>query len=201
MEDLTLQITKTAEAKFMQFGLRSVSIDDICNELRISKKTFYQIFPKKEDLIKAVLIYQSKDVLGKFYKMHEERNAIDTLILMIKEAKNYTNYIPSPFYYDLEKYYPTLFTQYQERKSERIRENFEQNLHRGIAEGYYREDMDVELISRFHALQLTASYKELLADFPKKSKKQIIGFYIDLIVRLITNENGLKYVEEEIKKN
>lgn len=199
MDEQTLHIIQTAAAKFEQFGIRSVSIDDICNELRISKKTFYQIFPKKEDLVEAVLQFQVSFIIEKFQKLYKGKNAIDSLILIIKEVKKHSGNDYTTFHYDLEKYYPVIFNQYKEMKSEWIRVSFEENLRQGIAEGYYREDLDIELSSIFHAVQLKNSYKDIAAHIPKISMRRINDFYIDVVVRLITNEKGLKYVEEQIK--
>ncbi len=53
--DIKEQITATAKELFLQYGIRSVSVDDICKELRMSKKTFYQYFGQKEELINHLL--------------------------------------------------------------------------------------------------------------------------------------------------
>ena len=79
-------------------------------------------------------------------------------------------------------------------------ESFVENLRQGIAEGFYREDLDIELSSYFHAIIIGYSYNEILKHNPKISKKRMTDFYINVMVRLITNEKGLKYVEENIKK-
>ena len=199
MDQLTQQIILVAYTKFEQFGIRSVSINDICKELRISKKTFYRIFPKKEDLVVATIGYQVSFMREKFEKMYQHKNAIDALILIINEIKKQTHADCSVFYYDIEKYYPSIFNNFQEEKSNWIRENFENNLRKGIAEGYYREDLDVELSSIFHAVQISSSYENMISLIPKISKKRLTDFYINMIVRLITNEKGLKYIEEKIK--
>ncbi|NLO70278.1 MAG: TetR/AcrR family transcriptional regulator [Porphyromonadaceae bacterium] len=201
MDEQTLNIIRAAATKFEQFGIRSVSIDNICNELRISKKTFYQVFPKKEDLVEAVLEFQVSLALEKFQKLYRGKNAIDALILIIKEVKKHTGNDYQIFFYDLEKYYPTIYNQYKEKKTEWIRVSFEENLRQGIEEGYYREDLDIELSSIFHAVQLKNSYRDIAAHNPKISMRRLNDFYIDVIVRLITNEKGLKYVEEQIMKD
>ncbi len=201
MDKLTQQIIHTAYAKFQQFGIRSVSVDDICNELRISKRTFYHLFPKKEDVILAVLQYQTSNVTDKFMKMYKNKNAIDALILIIKEVKTHSSNDCTSFYYDLEKYYPAIYNNYMKMKTDWMQESFMNNLRQGIAEGYYREDLDVELSSIYHVIQLNNSYKDILNHSPKIPVKRITEFYVDMIVRLITNEKGLKYVEEQILKD
>ncbi len=201
MDQLTQQIIHSASAKFQQFGIRSISIDDICNELRFSKKTFYQIFPKKEDLVKAVLEFQTSLVTEKFMKMYRNKNAIDALILIIKEVKLHAHNDCTSFNYDLEKYYPSLYNDYMKHKTDWMKESFMNNLRQGIEEGYYREDLDIELSAIYHVVQLSNSYRDILNHSPKIPVKRIKEFYIDMIVRLITNEKGLKYVQEQIMKD
>ena len=201
MDNLSQNIVKTACSKFFQFGIRSISVDDICADLRISKKTFYRIFPGKEDLIKAVLNYQTEILQEHFDKLQHNKNAIDALVLIIKEVKNHPKESISAFYYDLEKYHPDIFVQYKERRTKFIRETFEANLRQGIAEGYYREDLDIEMGAIFHAVQLS-SMKATLEMCPKMSYKRLTEFYIDVLVRLITNEKRLAICSraDKIKK-
>lgn len=199
MEALSNDIIQAAYLKFIRFGIRSISINDICNELRISKKTFYKVFPGKEDLVEAVLQYKMTLAKDGFEKIQHNKNAIEALVVIIKELKKHSDNNVSAFYYDLEKYYPTIFIKYTEQKTQWIRTSFESNLRQGIAEGYYREDMDIEMGSIFHAVTLN-NMKTTLELFPKLSFKRLTEFYIEIIVRLITNEKGLKYVQEHTKK-
>src|ERR1035437_9775613 len=87
MENQSDNIVIAAVRLFEQFGIRSVSIDNVCSELHISKKTFYTYFPQKEDLVDAVLSHQKKNNYEMFKKLFKNKNAIDSLILIIKEIK------------------------------------------------------------------------------------------------------------------
>lgn len=199
MEEHTKNIIQVAYLKFTQFGIRSISIDDICNELRISKKTFYQIFPKKEDLVEAVLQFQLTLEKENFEKIQRNKNAIEALVTIIKELRKITNENVPTFCYDLEKYYPATWLKHQERKTQWIRTSFEDNLCQGIAEGFYRDDLGIEMGAIFHAVSLN-SIKATMEMFPKLSFKRLTEFYVEIIVRLITNEKGLKYVQEHTQK-
>lgn len=199
LEKLSNNIVQAAFLKFIQFGIRSISIDDICNELRISKKTLYRIFPKKEDLVEAVLHHHSELIKESFEKLQRNKNAIEALVVIINEVKKHSNDNVSAFYYDLEKYYPVIFAKHQEQKTHWIRSSFDSNLRQGIAEGFYRDDLDIEMGSIFHAVSLN-NMKATLDLFPKMSFKRLTEFYVEIIVRLITNEKGLKYIQEHTKK-
>lgn len=200
MENQSDNIVIAAVRLFEQFGIRSVSIDNVCSELHISKKTFYTYFPQKEDLVDAVLIYQKKNNYEKFEKLFKNKNAIDSLIVSIKEIRKALETESQTMFYDLQKYYPKVFEKHMSKNTDEMRLGFEMNLRQGVEEGYYREDLDIELISLFHSLQIKNTF-ELMQQFPKKfTKKRLVDFFIDLMIHLIANEKGLKYMEEHYNK-
>lgn len=196
METQQEQIVITASRMFEQFGIRSVSIDNVCAELRISKKTFYNYFPQKEDLVESVLIYSRSLNVDKFTKMFKNKNAIESLIISIKELKKDGGHESSSMCFDLEKYYPKVHEKFEQISNQEMRAGFEKYLRQGIEEGYFREDLDVELIAFFHSLQVKKTYVAMSQDPKKYSKKRLMDFFIDLMVHLIANEKGLKYMDE-----
>lgn len=200
MDKLAKNIVYTAHQKFINFGIKSISVDDICNELRISKKTFYIHFGQKESLIEAVLEYEMRKNTEVFEKLYKNKNAIDALIIIIKELKNRIDKEPDTFLHDLEKYYPVTFAKFKDKQTVRIRSCFENNLKKGIEEGFYREDIDIELVSLFHSIQIRHTFDEMQSFTPKIPKKRLVDFFIDLIVKLITNENGYRYMVENYYK-
>ena len=201
MDSQAIQIIHTATRLFEQFGIRSVSIDNVCNELRISKKTFYVHFSQKEDLVASVLDYQENVVHEKFSKLLKDKNAIESLIIIIKEIKKSVETESQSMCFDLLKYYPKIYEKHELKKLEAMKIGFEMNLHQGISEGYYRSDLDVELTSLFHSIQMKKTF-EIMEQSPKKyTKKRLVEFFIDLIVHFIANEKGLKYMEEQNTKS
>jgi AcrR family transcriptional regulator len=201
METQQELIVSTAERLFEQFGIRSVSIDNVCNELRISKKTFYNYFPQKEDLVEAVLVYQRNIQHEKFLKIFKNKNAIDSLILTIREIRKTIGQESLAMCNDLEKYYPKVNDKYEQIAREEIRAGFERFLNQGIEEGYFRDDLDVEMIALFHSLQMKKTFEQMSQDPKKYSKKRIFDFFIDLMIHLIANEKGLKYMDEHYNKS
>jgi TetR/AcrR family transcriptional regulator, cholesterol catabolism regulator len=200
MENQSESIINTASRLFDQFGIRSVSIDNVCMELRISKKTFYTYFPQKEDLVEAVLMFQRKIQHEKFAKMFKNKNAIDSLMLSIIEIKKSTGHESLAMCYDLEKYYPKINEKFEQISNQEMRAGFERFLVQGVEEGYFREDLDVELIAFFHSIQVKKTFDIMSQDAKKYSKKRVIDFFIDLMIHLIANEKGLKYMEEHYTK-
>lgn len=199
MENQSENIVITASRLFEQFGIRSVSIDNVCSELHISKKTFYTYFPQKEDLVDAVLLLQKKNKYERFEKLFTDKNAIDSLIIMIKEVKKSVETESLTMCFDLQKYYPKVYEKHELIKSAEMKLGFELNLHQGIAEGYYRSDLDIELISLFHSIQIKNSFELMQNSSKKYTKKRLVEFFLDLMVHMIANEKGLKYLDEHAK--
>ena len=197
MDILHENIILVSSRLFEQFGIRSVYIENICKELHISKKTFYIHFPQKKDLVDEVLMYINKKNYEKFEKLFKNKNAIDSLILIIREIKKTMESESLCLCYDLRKYYPKVFEKHEILRRSEIREGFEKILIQGITEGFYREDLDVELISLFHSIQIKNNF-ELMQQSPKKyTKKRLVEFFIDLMIHLIANEKGLQYIKKQ----
>ena len=197
METLKENIIQTAGNQFQQMGIRNVSIDDVCAELRISKKTFYQYFSKKEDLVDAVIEHKRALSQAKLQKNIKDKNAIEIFVYMIKELKKSAECTPVLFWHDVEKFYPALFQKHNQIKQDNVRNIFENNIKQGIAEGYYRENLDIELLSFFHTVQIRNTFEMMMQMQLKFSLKRITDFFIDMIIRLVANEKGLKYIERK----
>jgi AcrR family transcriptional regulator len=198
MDQQREQIIQIAVRMFHQFGIRNVSINEICSDLHISKKTFYMHFAQKQDLVDAVITYEKQIGIEKFSKGLKNKNAIDALIFIVREIKKNVDCTPQALWYDIEKYYPQVFEKHNQQKIETIKIGFEQNLRQGIEEGFYRDDLDVELTSYFHSIQLKTTFEMMEESSKKYSKKRLLDFFIDLIFHLIASEKGLKYMNENI---
>lgn len=205
MDTVSDQIIEIATKLFQQRGIRNVTIDEVCAELRISKKTFYSHFAQKEDLVESVIMADQNQNLDKTIKNLKNKNAIDSLIYIVKELKKNSECQPYMLWYDVQKYYPKIFEKFVNLRNELVKNGFEKNILQGIAEGYYREDLDIELTSLFHMIQIKNSFELMEQSAKKYSKKRILDFFIDLMMHLIVNERGLKYLNEnyhnDVKSN
>lgn len=191
-------IVQCATPIFHQMGIRSVSIEMLCSELRISKKTFYQFFNKKDDLIEAVIQYSQKQQIDKFERCTRDKNAIEVFIQSIRETRKFSDAQPYLFWHDLQKYYPSLFKKYDQIKTEMIKKGFEDNVRLGIEQGFYRKNLDVEMLSFFHSVQMKHSFETVTQMQMKFSMKRLTDFFTDMMIHLIANEEGLKYVNEHL---
>lgn len=144
-ESLKEKILSAAMALFAEKGIKAVKMDDIANSLSISKRTIYEICENKEDLLfEGVKKRKSaqQEALREFAEGAD--NVMDIILhsfrLTIEQFK-FTNPV---FYSDLMKY-PRIMRYFEEDKK-KSQKQFREFLHRGIGEGYFREDVNYDLI-------------------------------------------------------
>lgn len=144
----------------MQYGVRSVSMDDVARELAVSKKTLYQFFENKDDLVTEVVRYHMEGEREIFVRIHEQaENAIQELYLLSCCMREHTFKVNPSLLYDLQKYHADAWEVFHLFKHEVIMRQITDNLERGMAEGYYREGLNVQVLSklRMETVQLAFS--------------------------------------------
>jgi len=148
--NLRKSILKTAEGLFTKYGIKSIKVDDICNELHISKKTFYTEFENKEALIEAVYDSINDKAPHRFDMMNEIEVCENVIDLWLKRPsmavrEHHKKY--EVFMYDLLKYYPSVREIQAKKEYNKVSSVIRALLNKGITQGLFREDMDIEVRS------------------------------------------------------
>ncbi len=144
------RILLKARDLMLQSGLRQVTMDDLAHQLGISKKTIYQYYKDKDDLVKAVVNLELKEheLTCKDCKSKAE-NAIHEMFLLMENMKAMTQTMNPNSMMELEKYFSNAFDMIKNHKDEFLFSLIKQNLMKGIEEGCYRKDLDIDIISKF----------------------------------------------------
>lgn len=197
MQEKELKILKGARKLYKKYGIRSVTMDDVANHLGISKKTLYQFVKDKNELVKKVI---ENDLAikneGFTAILDKNLNAIDELLEVNKYInKLFKEYQPG-MEFDLKKYYPEYFLEVKERKRVRMYDAVSGNLKKGISEGLYRKDLDVDLLSKLHVFRC-----ENLIEYDVFSRDELLSdhFVNEMFtyhIHGIANEKGLKYLKQ-----
>jgi AcrR family transcriptional regulator len=145
------KIIKKATDMFLKLGFKSVTMDDIACEMCISKKTIYKYFSNKEKLIEegTEVIHQ------KIHSLMDEvvakdLNAIEENFEMRKMFKEmFQSFDHSPAY-QLKKHYPEIYEKMMANEIEDCNKMFSQNIVKGIQQGLYRQETDVESATKFY---------------------------------------------------
>lgn len=130
-------------------------MDDIATHLAMSKKTLYKWFENKDQIVLGVLQYHLSHEEGECCQIAESaENALDELFKMMEWGQQMMADIHPSIFYDLQKYYPEAWRLWLAHKDEFILHRITDNLRRGIAEGLYRADLDVEVLARLRLNQI-----------------------------------------------
>lgn len=193
--DQRVQIIKTAGEMFFRLGIRSVSIDDICRELGMSKKTFYVYFESKDELIEQLLQANLDYMAGKMeelLKVNDFRQLVKVFLKRQEAEKNDVRRVPQ-LVYDLKKYYPRQFEEFQVSCFKRQKEYIAQYLQMGIEQGLVRANLNIELT----AVLFAKIHSDAIRDFEvieahNHNMHQLAHTAMDVFVRGVLSEEGLK---------
>ena len=200
-DQMVNNIIKTAGELFFRLGIRSVSIDDICRELGMSKKTFYVYFPSKDELIEQMLQANLNYIDGKMEEllMVKDFRQIVKLFLKRQETeKNDVRRVPQ-LVYDLKKYYPRQFAEFQERCLKMQQRYLEQYLEMGVAQGLVRANLDIKITAFLFAGLHSAAIRDFEKLEAHNHNMHQLGYTtVDILVRGILSEEGLKLYTSNI---
>jgi AcrR family transcriptional regulator len=194
-------LLKQAGEIFMRYGLKSVTMDDVCRELGISKKTLYQYVSDKNDLIAKVLdqdIQEDEKVICALQT--SGLSAIDELLHIQKMVTEKVQHMHSSIIYDLKKYYPESWGRIIRHRNEFIVGCIEQNIIKGQQEGVFRTDLHSALIAKIYASRIEVSIDPSLYSGLKITPAEVYAEAMRYHIRGIATEKGLKYLESTQNK-
>ncbi|MBV8388659.1 MAG: TetR/AcrR family transcriptional regulator [Mucilaginibacter sp.] len=155
----TERIILGGEELFLKAGIKSVTMDDIARHLGMSKKTIYQFFKDKNELVIGLV---RKKILEDEKQMEEilnkSTNVIEGMINMMKCSEEIFSRINPIVIHDLQKYHPDAWKQFQNFKSGVIVQTLEELLRKGIEQGYIRPEIDVKIIARMRMGQVEMGF-------------------------------------------
>jgi AcrR family transcriptional regulator len=155
----TDRIIQGAEELFLTAGIKSVTMDDIAKHLGMSKKTIYQFFKDKNDLVIALVKKKLKDDEDQMSSIiSKSGNVIEAMINMMKCSEDIFSRINPIVIHDMQKYHPEAWKQFQGFKSGVVISTLEQLLTKGIKQGYIRSDIDVKIIARMRVNQVELGF-------------------------------------------
>lgn len=199
MEDLIRKIKDT----YLRYGIKSVTMDDLAHELGVSKKTLYEHFKDKEDVVRKVVAFMIQDQQGCINTIIDdpEINAIDELLHMSHFIAEHLKSVNPSFSYDLKKYYSRVWEELVEFKSKTVFEHIIANIRKGIDEGLYRSDLNYEIIAYVYVARMELYSPGGLPELQNYSYQEVFRTLFQYHVRGIANENGRQYLEKLLSSN
>ena len=193
------KLLKRVEDLFLRYGVKSFTMDDVARELGISKKTLYQFVDSKDDLVNKVLDRHIAAEKAECVKLFgHSGNAIEEIFLMIENNVQQLQQMKTNIVYDLQKYHRQAWEKLQTFQREFLYDIVRNNLERGIREGLFRKDFDVDIATKMHiALSFQLFDEEL---FPQHAypKETIFRAFLLHYLYGIVSEKGLQLLKAKL---
>ncbi len=176
-------------------------MDDVANHLCISKKTLYEYFKDKEDLVKNVVFLDHERMDSFFSDITKQKlNAIEELLEVYGLIHNmFRDYNPS-MEYDIRKYYPDLYNNIKEIRRKRMFETVYHNIMKGKTEGLYRKELNSKIIAKLHVLRVENMFENELFTVKEISSFKVFHEIFLYHVHGILNQKGVKFFYRNFKK-
>lgn len=192
------RIIEKAGELFFQYGIKNISMDELASSLGMSKRTIYENFKDKEDILRS-LILKLGDERNKIFKEFLEKglNVVEIFINVIEIQKK----MPvsnAKFLQDIYKYYPNT-AMLMQKKIEKDNEFLREFLLTGIGQGYIRDDLNVE-VTAFLVEQSTYTYiRASYLEKPPFSFSELFYTMMINFVRGIFTEKGIKIIDAHLE--
>lgn len=155
MDTRKLHILEQVRRLYHRYGIKSVTMDDVAKQLCISKKTLYEHFADKEDLVKNVLLMDHQNNSSFFKEIENKKmDAISEILEVYKVINTMFRDYNTSMEYDLRKYYPDLYSYVKEIRRKRMFETVYCNMNKGKREGLYRKDLNTKIIARLQVIRV-----------------------------------------------
>ena len=196
MEEKTNFLSKATQL-FIENGAKSVTMDEIAKEFGISKKTLYQKYKNKEELLEEVLKYKLQEVIERLKYLDENiDNAVARMYCRDEEIDKVSHSNNNILIRQLLKYYPAIFHKHMLNFSTKFSEVLVHNIEKGRKQGLYREDFDPELYAKLF-FEIVMSYDSSpYFDVELIERENFMQETMFFYLNAITNEKG-----KEVLKN
>lgn len=185
---------------FHKYGLRSTSMDDICTHLKISKKTLYQYFNSKDDLVEQLALHRENILrVENEVKEMQKLDSVEFLLVMGENIIQHMNSQHQTNLFDLKKYHPEVYQRISHRHQVFFYEQLTQVLERGIRDGYFRKDIDKQVQIYLFAKQIGFLGEPEVMSNMKYPIDVIISTIIENTIRSFVTPAGMEKLENLLK--
>ena len=186
--NLRESILEYAWGEFVRMGLKKVKVDDLADHFSISKRTLYEIYEDKETLLyQGIMKYdhEKKELMRQYAASH---NVMDVILHAYRQKVEETQQVCTQFYLDIQKY-PRV-VEYIKKDRENTSIYFLEFLLRGVKEGYFREDVNYDLLP--HLFDAVGRYLADMQLFEKYDFKELFRALLLVPLRGFCTQKGLQ---------
>ena len=199
--DYQQKIIEEASVMFRTYGIRAVTMDMLATRLGISKRTIYEVFSDKDELLKGVLKWMAqkqREMMTKIFS--ESENVIEAIFKMLDLMSDHFQKMSPAFQMDMKRFHKDLTDNPVELHDLPYYSNNSEILARGIKEGLFRDDIDIEITNKcLLEVARMSNDNEVFPPDDFLNKDVIRNFYINYL-RGISTQKGLDLINFYEKK-
>lgn len=177
------RIVEAAYHLFIKFGIRSVTMDDVARELSVSKKTLYRCFNDKDELVRITIARHIAHMNASIEQIQQlEEDPIIQIVNVADFVVQFKKEINPAVLYDLRKYHPETYVLLTEHRDNAAYINIKHNIESGMSKGYFRADLDVEVITRIWVFMVFALFEnEIFSGCEisfERAYREMVGYHL-----------------------
>lgn len=181
----------------MRYGCKSVTMDDIARHLAVSKKTLYQFYKDKDEIITTFARSEfecekdcMRDIAG------EAENAVDEVMRISRHIRQTFSKMNPALLYEMQKYHSEAWQVYADFRQSTVADHIRRNLQRGLREGLYRDSIDVEIMTRLRLEMIQLAFDARLFPPAQFSLVELQIQIMDLFIRGVATREGLEVLDQ-----
>jgi AcrR family transcriptional regulator len=191
------RILHKANDLFMRYGIRSITMDEIAAQLGISKKTIYQFFTDKDEMVEAVVdkhIQENENKCGRFQDVSE--NAIHEIFVAVDEMEEMLKAMNPLIMYDLEKHHPKSHRKFRDHIYRFMYQVVRENLDRGISEDLYRTDLNLDIVAKHRLESAFLGFNQDVFPHNRYQISEVCRELALLFLHSVASAKGKKLIEK-----
>lgn len=194
---IQLDLLQKAMNIYFRYGIKSITMDDLARHLGKSKKTIYKYVSDKNDLVRKVMMLQLRQEEHRFYEIREKNlDAVEELFEINKYVSDILKKLNPSIQYDLNKYHKEAFNDVCHHREEMMFNCVLSNLKKGMDQGYYRPDLNAEIITKLHIGKMNLLFDGEFFPPDKYTFYQVHQEYFYYHMRGILSEKGTTHLNE-----
>lgn len=196
------RILNAASELFFKYGLKNVTMDDIAHELGMSKRTLYQAYKTKRDIVETIT--------KKFLTNHENeyeslvteaKDGVEELLKLMENLNYIFEHLNPRMIFEMQRHFSEAWQKFKEHKYHYVLSKIIDNLNRGVQENLYRKDIQVEIIGRMRLEQIQIALDPMVFPHEKFSIKEINRQLLLQYLHGITTLKGHKLINKYLNIN
>lgn len=200
------KIVEGASFLFHKYGVRSVSMDDIARHLSMSKKTLYQYFKDKDELVTTGMMLHMEREKEEYAEIEaNSKDAIQEMASVTKCMRKNLSDLNPALLFDLQKYHPNAWNVWLEFKNNHIKNSIVATLRRGVEQGLFRKNIHPEIMAIFRVEQVQMAFDDRVFPTTKFDFKEVQLNFLDHFIHGLVNDKGRelleKYLIQDTKTN